>query len=133
MSIVQRLQQSLAANDAEPAHLKTIGMSEGSHGVANLVSSDTPAVLSLASNCHTRQADVIVNARVAVDPQVLEEHVQAAVRSGVPVAECDAGVPPNAELPSRSSQSDLPLRRGRLTGFLVCSGLPRGHSRLRWR
>ena len=79
LSIVQRLQQSLAANDAEPAHLKTIGMSEGSHGVANLVSSDTPAVLSLASNCRTRQADVIVNARVAVDPQVLEEHVQAAV------------------------------------------------------
>ena len=27
----------------------------GSHAVANLVSSDTPAVLSLASDCHTRQ------------------------------------------------------------------------------
>lgn len=81
LNIVQRLQESLAANDAEPAHLKTIGMSAGSHGVANLVSSDTPAVLSLASHCQTRQADVIVNARVAVDPQVLEEHVQAAVRA----------------------------------------------------
>ncbi|MCU0875719.1 MAG: cobalamin biosynthesis protein P47K [Pirellulaceae bacterium] len=81
LSIVQRLQQSLAATGAEPAHLKTIGMSDGQHGVANLVSSDTPAVLSLASNCHTRRADVIVNARVAVDPQVLEEHVQAAVRA----------------------------------------------------
>jgi len=81
LSIVQRLQQSLAADDAEPAHLKTIGMSEGSHGVANLVSSDTPAVLSLASHCRTRQADVIVNARVAIDPQVLERHVQAAVRA----------------------------------------------------
>ena len=81
LSIVQRLQQSLAAKDAEPAHLKTISMSEGSHGVANLVSSDTPAVLSLASNCHTRRADVIVNARVAIDPQLLAEHVQAAVRA----------------------------------------------------
>jgi Fe2+ transport system protein B len=81
LSIVQRLQKSLAAKDAEPAHLKTIGMSEGSHGVANLVSSDTPAVLSLASNCHTRQADVIVNARVAIDPKILEEHVQGAVRA----------------------------------------------------
>ena len=80
LRIVQRLQQSLAADNAEPAHLKTIGISEGSHGVANLVSSDTPAVLSLASNCQTRQADVIVNARVAVDPKVLEQHVQAAVR-----------------------------------------------------
>ncbi len=81
LNIVQRLQQSLAAKDAEPAHLKTIGMSGGSHAVANLVSSDTPAVLSLASNWHTRQADVIVNARVAIDPQVLDEHVQAAVRA----------------------------------------------------
>ena len=32
----------LAAKDAKPAHFKTIGMSEGSYGVANLVSSDTP-------------------------------------------------------------------------------------------
>jgi Ni2+-binding GTPase involved in maturation of urease and hydrogenase len=81
LNIVQRLQQSLAAQDAEPAHLKTISMSGGSHGVANLVSSDTPAVLSLASNCRVQQADVIVNARVAVDPQILQEHVQAAVRA----------------------------------------------------
>ena len=81
LSIVQRLQQSLAASAAEPAHLKTIGIADGSHGVANLVSSDTPAVLSLASNCQTCQADVIVNARVAIDPQVLQEHVQAAVRA----------------------------------------------------
>jgi hypothetical protein len=79
--IVQRLQQSLAAQVAEPAHLKTIGMSGGNHTVANLVSSDTSAVLSLASNCHTRQADVIVNARVAIDPRALAEHVQAAVRA----------------------------------------------------
>ncbi len=81
LSIVQRLQQALAASDAEPAHLKTIGMSAGSHAVANLVSSDSPAVLSRASKCRTRQADVIVNARVAIDPQILEEHVQAAVRA----------------------------------------------------
>jgi hypothetical protein len=80
LDIVQRLQQSLAASDAEPAHLKTIGLWEGHHGVANLVSSDTPAVLSLASHCRTSQADVIVNARVAVDPKLLEEHVYAAVR-----------------------------------------------------
>lgn len=80
LQIVVRLQRSLAASDAEPAHLKTIGWWEGHHGVANLVSSDTPAVLSLASHCSTLQADVIVNARVAVDPQQLEEQVQAAVR-----------------------------------------------------
>lgn len=79
LNIVQRLQLLLAASEAETAHLKTIGMSAGSHAVANLVSSDTPAVLSLASNCYATQADVIVNARVAIDPQLLEQHVQAAV------------------------------------------------------
>jgi hypothetical protein len=42
---------------------------------------DAVAVLSLASNFRTSQADVIVNARVAVDPQVLAEHVEAAVRA----------------------------------------------------
>lgn len=81
LSIVQRLRQSLAAGDAEPAHLKTIGLSEGHYGVANLVSSDTPAVLSLPSNFRTQQADVIVNARVAIDPQVLVGHVEAAVQA----------------------------------------------------
>jgi G3E family GTPase len=81
LSIVQQLQQSLAANTAEPAHLKTIGMADGNYAVANLVSSDTPAVLSVASDYRTRRADVIVNARVAVDPKVLDEYVQAAVRA----------------------------------------------------
>lgn len=81
LSIVQRLQQTLAASAAEPAHLKTIGMADGRHGIANLVSSDTPAVLSVASQCRTCQADVIVNARVAIDPEVLQRHVHAAVQA----------------------------------------------------
>ncbi|MBM4092672.1 MAG: cobalamin biosynthesis protein P47K [Planctomycetes bacterium] len=80
LDIVRRMQQSLATRAAEPAHLKTIGMSGDRHAVANLVSSDTPAVLSLASDFQTRQADVIVNARVAIDPTELVEHVQTAVR-----------------------------------------------------
>jgi G3E family GTPase len=85
LEIVRRMQQSLATSAAEPAHLKTIGMSGGRHAVANLVSSDTPAVLSLASDFQTRQADVIVNARVAIDPTELLEHARAAARTT-----CDA-------------------------------------------
>jgi hypothetical protein len=81
LSIIRRLQESFAACDAEPAHLKAIGMSGEFHAVANLVSSDTPAVLSQTSQCQTRQADVIVNARVAIDPQILEEQVKAAVQT----------------------------------------------------
>lgn len=78
-NIVRQLQSLLALDGAEPAHLKAIGMFAGRHAVANLVSSDTPAVLSVASDCETRQADVIVNARVAIDPQILAAHVQTAV------------------------------------------------------
>ena len=78
-AIVRRLQSALALDQAEPAHLKAMGMSAGSHAVANLVSSGTPAVLSVASACQTCQAEVIINARVAIDPQALTAHVQAAV------------------------------------------------------
>jgi Flp pilus assembly secretin CpaC len=74
------LQQALAADDAEPAHLKTIAISDGMHAVANLVSSDTPAALSHASRSDARAADVIVNARVAIDPQILEQRVQTVVQ-----------------------------------------------------
>ena len=79
LNIVRHLQRTLAVDDAEPAHLKAIAISDGHHAVANLVSSDTPATLSLASDCLAREADVIVNARVAIDPQILEQHVRAAV------------------------------------------------------
>jgi len=80
LGIVQRLQQSLAASNSEPAHLKVIGISGGSHAVANLVSSDTPAALSLASNRRTCRANAVVNARASVDPQILEQHVRTAVQ-----------------------------------------------------
>ena len=79
LQVKEQLRQRLSALPAEAAHLKTIGWSDGQHGVANLVSSDTPAELSLPSDCRTRQAEVIVNARVAVDPDVLSEQVDAAV------------------------------------------------------
>src|SRR5690606_5896452 len=64
---------------AETAHLKAIGLWEGFSAVANLTSSQSPAELSLASQCQTATADVVVNARVAIDPQTLQELVQQAV------------------------------------------------------
>jgi G3E family GTPase len=66
---------AIAAIGAEVAHLKAIGLSEGLFGVANLVSSTTRPELSLASGCQVKEADVIVNARVAIDPAVLQKHV----------------------------------------------------------
>ncbi|WP_439627271.1 GTP-binding protein [Gemmata sp.] len=87
----------------EVAHLKLIGMDDaGAFAVGNVVSNDTAAKLSLPSNISPREADLIVNARVAIDPAVLEAEVQKVV-----TAACShAGV--SAEF--RTSQS---LRPGR--------------------
>ena len=79
LDIVTRLQAVLKTEDAEVAHLKAIGLWEGFFGVANLVSSDTQPMLSLASKCLVKEADVIVNARVAIDPAILQTHVERIV------------------------------------------------------
>lgn len=79
MALLHRLRDELAAIAAETAHLKVIGMSEGHYAVANLVSSATEPALSLPSGCQTRSADVVVNARVAVDPETLTDQVRQAI------------------------------------------------------
>jgi hypothetical protein len=38
-------------------------------------------MLSLPSNCQVKEANVIVNARVAIDPVVLQEQVERIVKS----------------------------------------------------
>lgn len=102
VDVVSRLRDRLAEAGAETAHLKTIGLWEGFYGVANLVSSDTPAELSLASRSQPREADVIVNARVAVAPEELQELVIAAV-----TAACEAR---NLQAEFRQTQSFRPGR-----------------------
>lgn len=79
LKIVERLKQEFEAASVETAHLKAIGLWEGFFGVANLVSRDSPAELSLPSNCNAACADVIINARVACDPEQLRSIVLAAV------------------------------------------------------
>lgn len=102
MDIVERLRVRLAETESETAHLKAIGLWDGAHGVVNLVSSDTPPVLSLPADFTTTKADVIVNARVATDPQLLEQQVLAAV------AESCAALNATAEF--RQTQSFRPGR-----------------------
>ena len=79
LAIITRLRDSLAEIDAETAHLKAIGMAEGHYGVANLVSSFTPPELSLPSKGRVREAQLVVNARVATAPETLTDQVTAAV------------------------------------------------------
>ena len=47
--------------------------------MANLISSFTEPAVSLASHCRTRQAEIVINARVAVDPETLTNLVRAAL------------------------------------------------------
>jgi G3E family GTPase len=80
LEVVKQLHASLIKSGGEVAHLKVIGLDEGIFGVANLVSSTTQPELSLASGSKVREADVIVNARVAIDPALLEAEVQRIVQ-----------------------------------------------------
>ena len=80
LDIISRLQKSLAEIDAETAHLKAIGMADGLYGVANLISSFSAPELSLPSKGEVREAELVVNARVATEPETLTEQVEQAVR-----------------------------------------------------
>ena len=105
MDVVSRLHEVLNLTESEVAHLKVIGQDDGgAFGVANVISSVSPAQLSLPSHCQTSAADLIVNARVAIDPMILEAEVRRIVSQ-----ECDRlGITPTF----RQSQS---LRPGRPT------------------
>ena len=82
LDVVKRLQEPLSLKGAEVAHLKAIGLADTSFGVANLVASGSEAELSLPSRMRVGEVELIVNARVAIDPAVLE----ALVREVVPEA-----------------------------------------------
>jgi Ni2+-binding GTPase involved in maturation of urease and hydrogenase len=78
--VINGLRTSLANMGGEVAHLKVIGLeTAGAFGVANMVSSATGTELSLPSNATAREIDLIVNARVAVDPAELEREVRSVV------------------------------------------------------
>lgn len=76
LGVAERISQSLAKVQAETAHLKVIGMWNGHYAVANLVSSFTQPELSLPSNSMVSEANIVVNARVAMDPVELETIVR---------------------------------------------------------
>jgi G3E family GTPase len=102
-AILGRLAGACRDLGGEVAHLKVIGMDdEGAFALGNVVSNDTGATLSLPSRLTLKEAELIVNARVAIDPAVLETEVKKVI-----AAEC-AKVGAAAEF--RTSQS---LRPGR--------------------
>jgi G3E family GTPase len=78
LDVVTRLRESLRRQGLEAAHLKAIGLHELSFGVANLVSNESDPELSLPARGQVSEAEVIVNARVAADPALLEAEVRRA-------------------------------------------------------
>lgn len=72
---------TLISRSAEVAHLKVIGMSEGLFAVANLINSTSPPQLSIASSAKTAAAEIVINARVAIDPETLTQVVRESLRA----------------------------------------------------
>ena len=79
LDVIRDLKRRLVAEDLEVAHLKVIGLTGGAFGVANLVSRDLPPELSLPSHARTREVDLVVNARVACDPELLGKLVEKTI------------------------------------------------------
>jgi G3E family GTPase len=79
LDLIQRLQNALSQLGGEVAHLKAIALSDISFGVANLVSSASRIELSMPSRCDANEFDLIVNARVALDPEQIAEQVRQTV------------------------------------------------------
>jgi Ni2+-binding GTPase involved in maturation of urease and hydrogenase len=79
IGVIDKLGQTMRRLDAEVAHLKAIGLTDGGFGTANLISNQSKGELSLSSRVRASEADLIVNARVALDPSVLRDLVRAAV------------------------------------------------------
>jgi Ni2+-binding GTPase involved in maturation of urease and hydrogenase len=77
MAILRGLHDKFVASEAEVAHLKVIGMADGVYAVSNLISNDGAPVLSLPSTWKGKQAELVVNARVAISPEQLEQDVRS--------------------------------------------------------
>jgi Ni2+-binding GTPase involved in maturation of urease and hydrogenase len=73
------LAESLEALQAETAHMKISGRSGSLHGMVNLVDRRAGVELSIASAGHTGDAELFINARVAIDPAILEAEVARAL------------------------------------------------------
>lgn len=78
--VVQKLTERCQQQGIEIAHLKGIGWEEGgSYAVANAISSAEKSQLSLASRAVVQQAEVIVNARVAGEPDWLADQLRQVI------------------------------------------------------
>lgn len=76
LRLVELLAKACLKAGAEPAHLKVMATDRDAAAIANWVCSTQPPELSLASGCESRGVELTVNARVALDPELLDELVR---------------------------------------------------------
>ena len=79
--LMRALGQQINAIGAEIAHLKVLARTPEASSVANLVSSDSDVEISLSSAAAANVFEVIVNARIAIDPAQLASCVAACIAS----------------------------------------------------
>ena len=110
--VASTLGAALSARSAEIAHLKISGRSGSYLGLVNLVDRRQSGELSIPSGGQVHDAELTINARVAIDPAVLEQQVVAAARGSVPPARTPPGNPGPPELPSGPAGPGPPVRLG---------------------
>ena len=76
IGLVRSIQLLLTARDAETAHLKVTVKGAGALAVANSISNCTDPKLSHATGARSADAELVINARVAIDPETLAELVR---------------------------------------------------------
>jgi Ni2+-binding GTPase involved in maturation of urease and hydrogenase len=77
--IASTLGAALSAGSEEIAHLKISGRNGSSLGLVNLVDRRQSGELSMPSGGQVHEAELTINARVAIDPAVLEQQVLGTV------------------------------------------------------
>jgi hypothetical protein len=79
LDILARLRDAMQRLNYDVAHLKVIGQLSSAFAVANLIGNRLEPELSMPSQKSATEATVIVNARIAGDPDVIEQQVRRIV------------------------------------------------------
>jgi hypothetical protein len=109
LGVLSRLHETFRGASVEAAHVKLIGQWEGAFAVANLIATEEPPELSLASLRRVSSAHLTINARVAAAPALLETFVREALAAVVALM--------RLELLDRYTQSFRPGQPIRLPAF----------------
>lgn len=81
LEIIGEVGEAMRRLGGEIAHLKVIGIADATYAVANLVCNTSEAELSLPARVPVDAVDLVVNARVAVDPDLLQREVKRVVEA----------------------------------------------------